>query len=144
MNLVDRTNKVALTFHRTLPLGIFCMPEYLEIWTPPGDLLGRVRELYTVYNAIYTIENSAREVCYQIHGPQRFSSIRHQKEFHLKVLSADGLQQHGSIARIWSNDMSTYTQNVYFNDPNMNVKHKSLLLGAAFLMEYVYFQSKCC
>lgn len=144
MNLIDRSNKVALTFHRRLAISMFCMPECLEIWSPPGDLLGCVRELNTLYNATYIIENSNCEIAYQIHGPQRLTSMQNQKEFHLKILSLDGLRQHGEITRIWSNTMLTYTQNIYFNDPNMDVKLKSLFLAAAFLMEYVYFQSKCC
>lgn len=43
-------------------------------------------------------------------------------------------EQVGSITRSWNADNSSYSTNIYFNDPNLDVKRKSLFVGAAFLL----------
>lgn len=59
-------------------------------------------------------------------------------------MTADELQQSGTITRQWNADISCYTMNIYFADPGMDPKIKSLFLGLGFLLEYLYFQSKSC
>lgn len=122
-------------FDRKLALGIMvCQPQCLEVWAPPGDLLGRIRETFSCFNTEYVVENANRDIIYQIEGPPRLVCICRRKEMHLKVLSNDQKIQHGMITRIWNTDICTYTQNVYFMDPNLDVNHKALMIGAAFLM----------
>lgn len=43
-------------------------------------------------------------------------------------------EQVGSITRTWNADNASYSTNIYFNDANMDVRRKSLFLGAAFLL----------
>lgn len=154
-----------MSFQRKLRLSVYCLqPQTLEIWAPPGDLLGSIRERYTFLSADFVIQNATGEVIGHIKGPPRFwCCCYNSRELLLKVFSADYRSQIGSITRTWNTDISTFTQNIYFTDPQMNVHTKVLFLGAAFLTvnslfsshvikfniffflkEYKYFQSSCC
>jgi hypothetical protein len=59
-----------------------------------------------------------------------------------QVLHANTLAQSGSITRIYNTDINCYTTNIYFSDPSLDPRVKSLFLAAAFLLEYMFFQSK--
>ena len=60
-------------------------------------------------------------------------------------MTADERQQSGTITRQWNTDLNSYSMNIYFADPAMDPKIKSLFLGSGFLLEYLYFQdTKCC
>lgn len=107
---------------------------YVIVWAPPGDLLGRVKETFSLFNAEFVIEDSHGNIIYQIEGPPKLMCFCRLHELHLKVLSPDYVSQQGSITRIWNTDISAYTQNVYFAETNLDVKLKALFLGAAVLM----------
>jgi len=144
MHLIDKTHQEALLFRRKLAFGLFCcQPQCIEVISPPGDLLGKVKETFSLFNAEFVIEDSYGNIIYQIEGPPKLMCFCNSEELHLKVLSPDFVSQQGSITRIWNTDISAFTQNVYFAETNLDVKLKALFLGAAVLMEYMYFQSKC-
>jgi hypothetical protein len=63
---------------------------------------------------------------------------------HFQIMTADEQMQSGTITRQWNSDLSCYTMNIYFADPGMDSKIKSLFLGLGFLLEYLYFQSRSC
>lgn len=66
--------------------------------------------------------------------------IAQWKILFFQILSADQTQQSGTITRQWNTDLNAYTMNIYFGDPSMDPKLKSLFLGLGFLLEYLYFQ----
>lgn len=109
-------------------------PQYMEVWTPPGDFIGFVREKISIYNLEFEIVDKAEHIVGRIQGPARTLCKCGATEMFLKVLSADYAVQLGTITRIWNTDISMFTQNVYFSDPCMAVKSKALMVGAAFLM----------
>lgn len=137
--LLDKTHQEAISFKRKLRLGSFCFqPQYLEVWTTPGNFLGYVRENMSLYTTGYTITNRDDQVVANVVGPTKFLfSCQSSQELYFKVLNADYTIQLGAITRIWNTDISAFTQNVYFSDPCMDVKVKALFLGAAFL-EVIY------
>lgn len=109
-------------------------PQLLEVWVPPGNLLGTIRERYTILSSNFALYDTNGDVVGQIEGPARcWCACCNSRELFLKVFSPDGILQIGSITRTWNTDISTFTQNVYFTDPQMDVQTKSLFLGAAFL-----------
>lgn len=137
MHLIDKTHQEALSLRRKLSFGLLCcQPQSIEVWAPPGDLLGRIKETFSLFNAEFVIEDSHGNIIYQIEGPPKLLCFCGVEELHLKVLSSDFLSQQGSITRIWNTDISAFTQNVYFADSNLDVKMKALFLGAAVLMVY--------
>lgn len=139
LHLLDKTHQEALSYRRKLRLGLYCFqPQYLEVWAPPGDLLGTIREAYSLYSTDFVIQNSRGDIIFQIEGPPKFLCFCNAKELHLRVLSSDYKQQVGSITRIWNTDISTFTQNVYFSDPGQDVKTKALFLGVTFLTVSIF------
>lgn len=134
MYLLDKTHQEAISFRRKFRFGsFFCQPQYLEVWTPPGNFLGLVREKTSLYTTGYTVTDKHDAIVANIVGPSKFICSCQTNELYLKILNADYTVQLGAITRIWNTDISTYTQNVYFSDPCMDVKNKALFLAAAFL-----------
>lgn len=122
---------------RLFRIGIFAMqPQCMEVWTPPGDFVGYVREKMTIYGVDFEIWDRAGELVGNVKGPPKVVCSCGRTEIYMKVLSADCAVQLGTITRIWNTDISTFTQNVYFSDPCMEVKLKALLIGVAFLTVY--------
>lgn len=60
MHLIDKTHQEALLLHKKLALGFMCcQPKCLEIWVPPGNLLGRVVQAPTIMVPEFYIEDGA-------------------------------------------------------------------------------------
>lgn len=145
MHLLDRTHQEALTLHRRVSckfLCCTCQPQFIEVWVPPGDLIGIVRERFSLINE-FIVEDSNREILFRIVGENSFSCC-FPAETHFRVLSGDALTQKGNISRIWNTDISTYSLNIYFVNSELDVKNKALLLAAGFLFEYKFFQKRWC
>lgn len=142
LHLLDKTHQEALTFRRKLALGHICFhPKNLEVWAPPGDLLGRIVQIPSLWAPEFVIENEYHDHLYRIEGQNNagFCCFCPPKETYFKIYT--GNEMRASIHRKWSQRNSQYTTNIYYSDPNMDVKSKALCLGAAFLMDYLYFQS---
>lgn len=135
MYMLDKSHEESLSFRRKLRMG-YCLfqPQHLEVWTPPGDLVGLVREKSSFFDVEYIVENRNGETVAYVVGPSKLLCACNAKEMYLKVLSRDYATQLGTITRIWNTDISMYTHNVYYSDPCMDVKVKALLMGAAFLI----------
>lgn len=119
---------------RMFRIGMYAMqPQCVEMWTPPGDFVGYVREKISIYGVDFEILDRSGELVGNVKGPPKVMCSCGMKEIFLKVLSADYAVQLGTITRIWNTDISTFTQNVYFSDPCMEVQLKALLVGVAFL-----------
>ncbi|XP_055919340.1 phospholipid scramblase 1 [Eupeodes corollae] len=143
MHILDKTHQEALSLHRELALGMLCcQPKNLEVWAPPGDLLGRIVQIPSVLVPEFVIENEFHDHLYRIEGQNNagFCCFCPPKETYFKIYNGNDMS--ASIHRKWSQRSSQYTTNIYYSDPSMDIKSKALCLGAAFLMEYLYFQSK--
>ena len=58
MHIVDKKQQEVLTLRRKLGYRCFCLPfsaQTIEIWSPPGILLGFVREAFTFFEREYRI-----------------------------------------------------------------------------------------
>ncbi|CAO1336105.1 unnamed protein product [Diamesa serratosioi] len=146
MHLSDRQHQESLTLRRVFGLRCFCLPirrQKLEVWMPPGILLGIVKEKFSLLTREFVIENEQGQVLVRMSIPFR-SSLCMPHESHFRVMSPDLTQQLATITRLWNTDLSAYTINIYFADSSMDVKIKALYLGLGFLLEYLYFQSRSC
>lgn len=146
MHLMDKQYQEALTLRRVFGCRLMCLPlkfQSLEIWLNPGILLGVVQEKFSFTDRLIVIESERGQELFKI----RISlghSLCMPKEYHFRIMTADEQQQSGTITRQWNTDLSSYTMNIYFADPGMDPKIKSLFLGLGFLLEYLYFQSRNC
>lgn len=134
ISLLDKCHTEAILLRRPFRLGVYALqPQCIEVWTPPGDFIGYVRETVSIYTVQFEIEDRRGQIVGRIQGPPKVLCSCGMTELYLRVLSEDCGQQLGTITRIWNTDISTFTQNVYFADPCMAVQMKALLVGVAFL-----------
>lgn len=90
--------------------------------------------MYSFFGIELSIQDANLGLIYQIEGPKSLTRCL-PKETHFRIFSmGGGRTQVGSITRTWNADNASYSTNIYFNDPNLDVKRKSLFLGAAFLL----------
>lgn len=61
------------------------------------------------------------------------------QEAQFQVISIDGTHQMASLMHQWDNNLHDYVLLITF-PTEMSTKLKSLLLAAAFLLEYMYFK----
>lgn len=82
MHLLDRTHQEALVLRKKFAMGLMCcQPRYLEVWVPPGDLLGRIVETFSVLSSEFTIQNANREIIYEVEGPNTIGCCMPKEAF---------------------------------------------------------------
>lgn len=87
MHLSDRQHQESLTLRRVFGLRCFCLPircQKLEVWMPPGILLGTVKEKFSLLTREFVIENEQSQVLIRMSIPFR-SSLCMPKESHFRV-----------------------------------------------------------
>lgn len=109
---------------------------------PPGDVIGVIEEEFALFDTVLVLRNSSAEALYRISIPKT-KKFHMPKERSFRIMSGDGLTQKGAINRQWSTELNVYTLNVYFVDPDLNVRLKALFIASALLIEYMYFQASC-
>ncbi|ALC42265.1 CG9084 [Drosophila busckii] len=142
MHLLDKTHQEALVFRKKLALGAMCCaPKTLEIWIPPGNVLGRVVQSPTFTQPVFFIEDgNTGQPTFCVEGPKNsgFCCFCPPKECYFKIHSGGDLR--ASLDHKWLASKSQYTTNIYFSDISLTAKDRALILGAAFLLEYMFFQ----
>lgn len=136
MHLLDKTHQESLLLERRHECSFVCCccrSEHMFIILPPGDVIGFIEEEFSLFSTELILRNSSAEALYRITIPKHHKFYM-PKEHTFQVMSGDGLTQKGSISRKWNTDTNLYTTNVYFTDPDLNVRLKSLYVGAAFLL----------
>ncbi|XP_075169378.1 phospholipid scramblase 3 [Haematobia irritans] len=144
MHLIDKTYQEALLFQKKLALGFMCcQPKSLEVWIPPGNILGRIVQSPTLLVPEFYIEDGATgNPIFCVEGPKNagFCCFCLPKETYFKIHSGGELR--ASIDRKWMSGKGQYTTNIYFSDSKLTGKERALILGAAFLLDYMYFQTR--
>lgn len=78
-----------MVFHRKLSLGFMCcQPKSLEVWIPPGNILGRIVQSPTITVPEFYIEDGAtNQPIFCIEGPSNsgFCCFCLPKETYFKV-----------------------------------------------------------
>lgn len=136
MHILDKTRQETMTFHRKLSLGLLCCQlQFMEVYTPRGDLIGVIRETFHLINTEYVIENSSRQPVYRIYGAPRYKwnfCLPPERQF--KVYSIADDTEKCTITRLWNVDTAQYIFIIAFNEKNLDVKLKALFLAASFLI----------
>lgn len=136
MHILDKIHKETLTFQRKWAIGALCCKgQCLEVWAPPGDLIGQIRETFSIFRSEFIIEDATGDTVYKFTGFPRYmwnSFLPSESEF--SIVSATDDTVKGTIRRSWQTDTCIYTQVIQFNDRDMDVKHKALFLAASILL----------
>lgn len=138
MHILDRRHKDILKLERKYAFSALCCNgQCIDVWIPPGDLIGRIREQFSLFRTVFVIENDVGDILYRFNGFPRYmwnSFLPSETEF--TILGVDDKQQtvHGTIRRCWQTDTCIYTQIIDFTNRDMNIKHKALFIAASILL----------
>ncbi|CAH0727563.1 unnamed protein product, partial [Brenthis ino] len=142
MHLHDTTRQEAMVLHRRLAGASCLFPcrlQEMKVVTPPGNYIGRIQQRWTLMVPFFLVRDASDDVLFVVEGPATFTrgSLR-LAEF--KVLSGDSLREVGSISHGWDRELVSFTTNINYPNVVVQPKHKALILAAAFLLEYTYFE----
>ncbi|XP_047498466.1 uncharacterized protein LOC125045305 [Penaeus chinensis] len=116
----------------------------IEVTSPPGTVIGSIHQEWSILAPKFTVRNASDDVILRIEGPFCTYSICGDVEF--QVLSPDGSTQVGKISKQWTGlakEVFTDADNFGITFPiDLDVKMKATLLGAVFLIDFMFFEKK--
>ncbi|XP_015522465.1 phospholipid scramblase 2 isoform X1 [Neodiprion pinetum] len=136
LTLTDPTGQDAFKFTKSPGWG--CVPGFLhKMFVDCTDPIGSIEQNFTLLGPSFTVYNNARNPLCKIYGPNMFCCCI-SRDTQFQIVSVDGTHQIASLIRQWDHILLDYT--ITLTVPaGTNVNLKGLLLGAAFLLEYLYF-----
>jgi len=152
MNITDTRGQEVIRLDRPLRCGNGCLPlpcclQEIEVQSPPGTLIGTVQQEWSFCNPKFVIKNEAGEAIFrtvmEVCGGACTGWCCSDAE--LPLITMDG-QEVGKITKQWSGlgkEMFTDADNFGINFPmDLDVKMKATLLGALFLVDFMYFEKQ--
>jgi hypothetical protein len=144
MAILDNTQREVIHIERPLrcqSLCCFCCLQQIEVQSPPGTVVGYVKQDVSLIYPWFTIENAEGEPVLKIKGPC-WTCKWCEVEF--EVLSVNGEQQVGKISKQWSGLAKEYftdADNFGIQFPmDLDVKMKAVMIGAVFLIDFMFFE----
>lgn len=137
LSLMDPTGQIAFTFIKEVSWG--CLPGFLHKMTVYcSEAIGSIEQNYTFLGPEFTVYDNTRNALCKIYGPNIYCCCI-SKDTQFQIVSVDGTHQIASLMHQWDHVQldNTLTLTV---PSDTNVELKGLLLGAAFLLEYLYFE----
>lgn len=117
----------------------------VAVEAPVGQIVGYVRQAQTGWYPYYDILNANREPVLKIHGPCcvcQGACCTWDQNFN--VMSLDLANEVGKVSKQWSGfvkEMYTNADNFGVTFPSdLDVKVKATLLGAVFLIDFMFFE----
>ncbi|XP_053167036.1 phospholipid scramblase 2-like isoform X2 [Hemicordylus capensis] len=147
IKLFDSTQQAVMQLTRSFQCSICCCPcvcclQELEVQAPPGTIIGYVKQKWHPCLPKFAIQNEAREDVLQMAGP--CVPCRCFQDIHFEVKSLDGKSGVGGISRQWTGlARETATDASIFGIQfplDLDIKIKAIVMGAAFLMDYMFFE----
>eukprot|EP00092_Neocalanus_flemingeri_P045448 GFUD01050782.1.p1 GENE.GFUD01050782.1~~GFUD01050782.1.p1 ORF type:complete len:228 (+),score=62.49 GFUD01050782.1:104-787(+) len=140
MNIVDNQGQEAL--HLVRPLTC-CLGE-LEVHSPPGTVIGYVQQEWSFFHPKIMIKDERGEPVFSIDGPCLACNCCSDVDF--VITSTANGSEVGKISKQWSGlgkEMFTDADNFGVSFPlDLDVKVKATLLGATFLIDFLYFEKQ--
>lgn len=103
------------------------------------ELIGSVEQNFSLLGPSFTVYDASRRPLCNIYGPNVCGCCMY-KESQFQIISIDQSHQIASLMHQWDHTLHEYTLLLTF-PIDLNIKLKSLLLGASFLMEHLYFEN---
>ncbi|XP_071945547.1 phospholipid scramblase 2-like [Antedon mediterranea] len=155
MHIVDNTNQEVMRVSREFKCcagccwcaDSDCCGLEVVVEAPVGQVIGYVRQRGSFWKASYDIMNAEKETVLTILGPCCICQgicCTWDQEF--KVFSTNGIDEIGKVSKQWSG----LVKEMYTNADNfgvefamdLDVKVKATLVGAVFLIDFMFFEQK--
>ncbi|XP_029206518.1 phospholipid scramblase 2-like [Acropora muricata] len=145
MRIFDNYQREVIHLSRPLRCQCCCFPcclQEIEVQSPPGTVIGYVEQKWTWWKVKLEVQDAQRTHIMTVNGPCCPCSCGSDVEF--PVSSADGSSQIGMISKHWTGlvrEMFTDAENFGINFPlDLDVKFKAILMGACFLIDFMFFE----
>ncbi|MCJ8731981.1 hypothetical protein PDJAM_G00206130 [Pangasius djambal] len=119
-----------------------CCLQELEVQSPPGTPIGYVVQTWHPFLPKYTVQNEMKQDVLKIVGP--CWTCKCCSNVHFEVLSLDEKESVGRISKQWTGFLTeafTDADNFGIKFPlDLDVKIKAVLLGACFLIDFMFFE----
>ncbi|XP_051557443.1 phospholipid scramblase 1-like isoform X2 [Myxocyprinus asiaticus] len=150
IRIKDYMNQEVMWVRRPYRCDSCCCPcclQLLEVQAPPGTTIGYVKQNCHPFLPVFSIQGPDKKVLMKIRGP--YLPCKCCGDINFEVKGKKGgkpfgqvTKQRGGCIRKCFTDATNYT--VQF-PKNMDVKMKAVLMGACFLIDFMYFEKggKC-
>jgi len=145
MTIKDNEDREVIHLQRPLRCQTCCFPcclQEMEVSSPPGSVIGTIEQEWSLCKPQFAIKDQGGNIVLKIMGPFCTASLCGDIEF--KVTLPDEVSEVGRISKQWSGllkEAFTDTDNFGINFPmDLDVRTKATLIGAAFLIDYMYFE----
>jgi hypothetical protein len=145
MRIVDNSKQEVIHLERPLRCSSCWFPcclQVLEVQAPPGQIVGYVKQTWSICIPHYDVCDAQGVTVLKIVGPFCTCSCFGDVEF--QVLSANGQVEVGKISKQWSGllkEAFTDADNFGIAFPmDLDPKIKAVMLGACFLIDFMYFE----
>ncbi|XP_070380837.1 phospholipid scramblase 3-like [Dermacentor albipictus] len=148
MTLLDYRNVQVLRLFRPLRCDCSCLCccclQVMDVRDASMTMMGSVRMECTIIFPNFSVLDSQANVVLLIKGPCCTTSICCE-DVVFDILARDGFTKLGAISKTYTGfirEASTDTDNFTVTFPlDLDVKIKAVLLGAVFLIDYIYFET---
>ncbi|XP_063305894.1 phospholipid scramblase 1-like [Pelobates fuscus] len=145
LQVFDSSGREVIHFIRPLKCASCCFScclQEMEVQSPPGHTIGYVAQSWHPFVPKYTLLTETREPVLKVVGPCIMSNCCGDVNFQVKPLCES--RSVGLISKQWSGlpkEIFTDADNFGIQFPkDLDVKMKAVLLGACFLLDYVFFE----
>ncbi|XP_006895173.1 PREDICTED: phospholipid scramblase 1 [Elephantulus edwardii] len=146
LNIIDNTGREVITLERPLRCDTCCCPtclQEIEVQAPPGVPVGYVIQTWHPCLPKFKIQNERKETVLKITGPCITCRCCADVDFEVKSLDEQAVV--GKISKQWTGllkEAFTDKDNFGIQFPlDLDVKIKAVLLGACFLIDFMFFES---
>lgn len=147
MSLLDYRSVEVMRLYRPLRCDsciCFCCLQVMDVHAPPGTIIGSLRQECTVVFPLFSVLDSGGNVVLRIQGPF-CTTATFCNDIVFDIMTKDGKTKIGQISKNWTGilreaftDIDNFT--VVF-PIDLDVKIKAVLLGAAFLIDFIFFEN---
>ncbi|XP_014440834.1 phospholipid scramblase 2-like [Tupaia chinensis] len=145
MTIYDNVGRDVITIRKALRCHcccINCSLQKLKVEAPPGETIGYVYQNFHPFLPTFKLKNENKEDVMKIRGPCVISSCIRDLNFNL--LSLDEELVLGNVSKHcpgFVTGLLTDVDKFGIQFPfDLDVKIKALMLGASFLIDYMYFE----
>jgi len=144
MSIKDHTNREVISCKRPFKCfgGCPCTPHEMTIESPiTGEVLGKVKQNWHLTHPRFTVYDNAGNPVFKMHGP--CCGCNWCSDVNFKVDDMNGTQV-GLVQKQWTGILKeayTDADNFSVSFPiDLDVRLKAVLLGAVFLIDFMYFE----
>ncbi|KAM6949310.1 phospholipid scramblase 1-like [Aplochiton taeniatus] len=145
MKITDATDREVIRLirpFRCVSCWFPCCLQEMEVQAPPGTTVGYIVQDWHPYLPRFSIQGANKETLMKLQGPCCACNCCGDINFEIK--GKDGDQLIGRISKQWSGllkEVFTDTDNFGIQFPlDMDVKMKAVLMGACFLIDFMFFE----